>query len=157
MPARFYWRDLDNGHITVTAIDRCPPGHVPSDGAPLRDGAAVRTSFHMMDAVPMTTIATFDAAGPSRIADVSTMTDALAAAPASTRDIAFKVEQVMLAADGARAAGRPVQAYASQLRDHARTYGAHGFRASEGARQACERAAQTLMGAADALEAVSHG
>lgn len=157
MGFQYFWKDIQSGHITVTSIDRCPPGHVRSDGN-IRDGRSVRTPFAMMDRAPMTTQhATHDTAGRTRISDTSIMSDVLAAAPVATKDLAFKVQQTMLAADGARAAGRSVQPYVDQLRSHARSYGVHAFGAGEAGKAACERAAQSIMGAADAFEVMSNG
>jgi len=158
MQQRFYWRDTETGHITATIVDRCPPGHVRSNGGVLQDGKVLRTSFHMMDAAPMmNSHATFDAAGPTRISDAGSISEALAAAPASTRDLGFKVHQALLRARGALASSQPATIYVEQLRAHAGSYGAHGFSAGDAGKAACERAAQAIMAAADAFEVLSHG
>ena len=148
---RYFWKDLATGHVTVTAVNRCPPGHGPTE----RPGgsARVHVPFSAMDgANPMNDTATFDTAGPGILLRdaAASVTAALAAAPARTGELRDKAARAMMEVEGTShdmAFGSALDT----LHSLARRYKTFAFAASDaGEKAALETAAQSIAGYATA-------
>lgn len=125
----------------------------PDDSKIAKDGEVVKRQFVFFDNAGRSS-PTFDAAGPSRLADAgSEITDSLAAAPVETAELQYKVHRAIADARAARddtAFGSAVDT----LRSMAARYASHGFGLTDAAaKAACTRASSAVSGTAEALAA----